>query len=150
MMSPMRLAETQSSSSLVSATRAPDDLGGRDGGNKHWKTSEFIVPPVGANKGLDTPPELAVLGDQSGSDDQMVAPRRQQFTGDFDYDPAKEGGKPPPVRPYAADQPSAYQAAPLWPPAPPEPLFPLKEDSADSARMQPPLPGGFAPEVSRL
>ena len=146
----MRLAETWASSGLVSEARAPNDLGGRDGGNKHWKAAEFIVPPVGANKGLAAPPELAVLGDQGGSDDQMVAPRRQQFTGDFDYDPAKEGGKPLPVRPYAADQPSAYQAAPLWPPAPPEPLFPLKGDSGDSAAMQPPLPGGFSPMAARL
>ena len=141
----------RAASGLSSSSRAPNDLGGRDGGNQHWKAAEFIVPPVGANKGLAAPPELAVLGDQGGSNDQMVAPRRQQFTGDFNYDPAKDG-KPLPVRPYAADQPSAYQAAPLWPPAPPEPLFPLKGDAVadDSSSIQPPIPGGFSPMAARL
>ena len=96
-------------------------------------------------------PRARRAGRPGGSNDQMVAPRRQQFTGDFNYDPAKDG-KPLPVRPYAADQPSAYQAAPLWPPAPPEPLFPLKGDAVadDSSSIQPPIPGGFSPMAARL
>ena len=55
-----------------------------------------------------------------------VAPRVQQFTGSMNWQKDMQDGKPLPVRPYAQDHPAGYQQQPLWPPAPPEPLFPLK------------------------
>ena len=90
--------------------------------------SPFIIPPVGTNneatEGM-APPALAVLGDQS--QDMTVAPRVQQFTGSMNWEKDLKDGKPlPGSQPYANDHPSGYQQQPLWPPAPPEPLFPLK------------------------
>ena len=109
---------------LETQSAAPNDFGGFDGGKADFKKSKFIIPPVAINKGLGgTPPALAVLGDQSV--DQMVAPRVQQFTGAMNWQKDLKEGKPI-VQPYASDHPSAYQQQPLWPPAPPEPLFPLK------------------------
>jgi hypothetical protein len=75
----------------------------------------WFAPPV-LDMGTQNP-GVAVIGtDQSW----LAAPSRQQFTGDF-----HPGNKPLPVRAYADDHPSPYNAAPTWPPAPPEPLFPL-------------------------
>jgi hypothetical protein len=106
-------------------SQAPDDLGGFAGGNEDFKASKFSIPPVATNKGLGgTPPQLAVLGDQKT--DQTVAPRVQQFVGVMNWQKEMKDGKPLPVRPYSVDHPAAYQQQPLWPPAPPEPLFPLK------------------------
>ena len=105
--------------------KAPNDLGGFSGGEASFKASKFSIPPVAANLGLGgTPPQLAVLGDQK--EDMTVAPRVQQFTGSMNWQKDMKDGKPLPVRPYAQDHPAAYQQQPLWPPAPPEPLFPLK------------------------
>jgi hypothetical protein len=112
---------------VKAAVSSPDELGGFDAGSDKFKARKFSIPPVAINKGFDgTPPALAVLGHQNA--DQTVAPRVQQFVGVMDWQKELKEGKPLPVRPYATDHPSGYQQQPLWPPAPPEPLFPLKDD----------------------
>ena len=99
------------------------------GGGVPW-----FAPPVLSKYGGN--PAVAVIGtDQSW----LAAPSRQQFTGDF-----STGNKPLPVRAYSDDHPSSYQAAPTWPPAPPEPLFPLKSHSHFFPQPQRPLPGRAA------
>ena len=65
-------------------------------------------------------PLAAVMGP---SKNLMAAPRLQQFVGIESF--SHLGNAPLKVRPYAGDHPSPYQAAPVWPPAPPEPVFPL-------------------------
>jgi hypothetical protein len=100
--------------------------------------SPWFAPPVlGKYPGN---PAVAVIGtDQS----MLAAPSRQQFTGDF-----HPGNKPLPVRAYSDDHPSSYQAAPTWPPAPPEPLFPLKSHSHFYPAPSRPLPGRVAANPS--
>ena len=130
------LARFQSVRSKLKVAAPPNDLGGFDGGEAGFKNTKFIIPPVAINKNLGgTPPALAVLGEvKKGQSDQMVAPRVQQFVGMMNWQKEMKDGKPLLVRPYAKDQPSAYQQQPLWPPAPPEPLFPLKSQDDERRR----------------
>ena len=91
----------------------------------------WFAPPILSKSGGN--PAVAVIGtDQSW----LAAPSRQQFTGDM-----HPGNHPLPVRAYSDDHPNSYQAAPTWPPAPPEPLFPLKSHSHFFPNPSPPLPG---------
>ena len=109
------------------------------GGSAPW----FAPPVLGGQATVN--PSVAVIGEDQS---MLAAPDRQQFVGMSSFSP-RAGGSPLPVRSYADDHPSPYQAAPTWPPAPPEPLFPLKHHSSYLPRqingpITPPLPGTYA------
>jgi hypothetical protein len=102
----------------------------------------WYAPPVAGGLGEKTsgsvPPGAAVVGTDLT---QLQAPHQQTFNGVFDAAKKGDANKPSPVRAYSDDHPSDYQPAPLWPPAPPEPLFPLKSAANDKPAPPPPLPG---------
>ena len=89
---------------------------------RRWQSTleaaEFIVPPVGANKGW-LRPRARVLGDQGGSNDQMVAPRDNNSLEISTTILQRMGSRSrPPLRSRPA---VGHQAAPPWPPARPSP-----------------------------
>ena len=107
-----------------------------------YEDIEPMIPPVLKDTSSNSPqarPELAVIGNDM---EQLAAPRRQEFSGFEGQKGYVKPGDPMPVRSYSEDHPSPYQQQPLWPPAPPEPLFPLhSDDDAPTAQPIPPIPG---------